>query len=267
MRRLLFLGIFFFLAPAVRAYDLRLRAILPNPPGSDESEWIAVENVSPATISAQLYSLRDVYGSIKTFGLGSFLPLELKTILASQSGIMLNNTEEQIELLYLGQVVESSPRLVASQEGKVFIQLDSGWKEINEAEYRERQAGRNWSWLADVGREEPDEANPAVVQLPENAKREDGEEEISPNDDTVSIQRAFPKLLRGTSFLATPSGLLSWPIPPEPDYEREMDVFLGWKREALLGSLLLIFGGTCLISLTLPPVSDIWRWLREELLL
>lgn len=267
MRRLLFLCFFFLLAQTSRAYDLRLRSVFPNPTGSDEGEWIAVENISQATISAQLYAVRDVYGSVKTFGLGSFSPLELKTVLASQSGITLNNTEEMVELLYLGEVIESSPKLVASQEGKVFVRLESGWNEVSEAEYLARKGERRWGVPSPVNDSESKTENPGVVQLLENAEGESGAEEILPNRDDLSVKRVFPSFLKRTRPSATPSGLPSWPMPPEPDYDQEMAVFLEWKREALVGSLALIFGGACLLTVTLPPVPTIWRWLREELLL
>lgn len=267
MRRFLFISFFFLLAQTSRAYDLRLRAVFPNPIGSDEGEWIAVENISQATFSAQLYAIRDVYGSVKTFGMGSFLPFELKTVLASQSGITLNNTEEMVELLYLGEVIESSPKLVASQEGKVFVRLESGWNEISESEYLARKGERRWGVPSPVNGRESETENPGVVQLPENPERESEAEEILPNRDDLSVQRVFPTFLRGARSSATPSGLPSWPMPPEPDYDQEMAVFLEWKREALVGSLSLIFGGVCLLTVTLPPVPAIWRWLREELLL
>ncbi len=276
--------VFFGLAGRVWAAELHLRAIYPNPPGNDTGEWLAVENNGTASVAAGLASLRDKFGSTKTYLLPALSAQELKIITASESGITLNNTREAVELLKQNVVIDASPEFVASQEGMVFIQLNEGWREISLAEYLERQLNRNWSTVAvteDDDSTEPDTTTATVsatfTPLPwatliapapdRAAKQVELSSDLPTQASPAPLPYRVPHLFTGSPARASPAGELNWPLPPEPDYDAEMQVFLDWKRRALFGSLALVWGGLCWLLLVIPPPPVLWHWLRDELLL
>lgn len=262
--RLIFISLVYWLAAAPVAAQVTLRAIYPNPPGSDEGEWIAVENLDSASASAETYSLRDTAGSVKTYQLAALGPGELRIVAATQSGITLNNTGEAVELLAGAMVAQRSPDYVASAEGKVWLQLLTSWQEVDLAEYLDRAANRRWGQAVAVDQEtvEPVPVVPTAVVVNPPTK--------SPLADAPANrpirERRLPQL---KPPVTTPSPVppIAWPAPPEPEYESEMAVFLGWKREALAGSLALVFAGLSLLLLAVPPLDRVWRWLRDELML
>lgn len=263
-RRYLLAVILGLLLASPASAAVRLRAIYPNPPGSDEGEWVAVENLD-ATPSGK-FSLRDTVGSVKTYTLDSLPASELRLIYATQSGITLNNTGEAVELLAEGIVLERSPPYVASAEGRVWLQLESGWREVALSEFNDRAERRNWL----VGPESTSNEERESIDPPQTSDLDRGETKPVDSAPTSVIPSIRPEYrlprLQATST-ATVAANWSWPIPPEPDYQAEIDLFLDWKRRALLGSLALLFGGGCWLLLVSPPLFTLWRWLRDELML
>ncbi len=270
MRGYLFLALLLGLVlPAPVIATVKLRAIYPNPPGSDDGEWVAVENVG-ASVSGELYSIRDAVGTVKNFSIESLAVNELRLIYASQSGITLNNAGESVELLSQGILLESSPSYMASEEGKVWLQLDSGWREVSLADFFERLIHRNWSVVEDPQAIDTDELEPSLpTLLPQSLPFDQGQRlptaapagspPLKPPD------RRLPQLKRLP--IASAAASWDWPTAPEPDYQAEIATYARWKREALFGSLSLMFAGGCWLILISPSLMAVWQWFRDELML
>lgn len=262
-KRGLFFLFFVFSVGKIQASDVRILAVFPNPVGNDSGEWIAVENMREATVAAGLYWLRDTVGSTKTASLSAFQPSERKTIHASQSGITLNNTGESVELLSGGVVVDTTPTLIATREGMVFFRSENTWIEITLDEYFERLTTEYL--VPGVSRESEQDEQEDSREGPELFLPSVTRQISKPEIENRVISRKLPKFLPAAT-VATPSSF-SWPTPPKPWYEQEMDVFLEWKRKAIFGSLSLMFGGICLLLVASPPVLRFWQWLRGEIFL
>lgn len=253
-----------------------LRAVLPNPTGSDSQEWIDLENVSAATVAAQLVVLADTEGSVTRYQLEVDLqPNELRRLTATQSGITLNNSKEQVELWWNGEWQASSPVMTDADEDQVWVQLDGGWTVLNLADYEERRAYRRWQ----EGVDSPDEAtaevsSPGVTPRasPKSQTAVNADSRISQFDAEPAVEEAaaastsavpyhtlrFPELLptQVASASAETVPNISALRPPRPDSE-EVDRYQWWKRRAVGGSLLMLWGGATLSLLSWPPL---WRW-------
>lgn len=139
-------GVFCFSVRPAWAQELKIRALLANPADAEETEWIAIENTSSASVSANGYFLRDTQGSVKQYALsGSLSPGEIWVLPRTQTGITLNNDTEGAELLRNGSIVDFSPSLTNPGNDQVWIVLAGVWRFISLAEWVSRLEKKEWN--------------------------------------------------------------------------------------------------------------------------
>lgn len=264
MKRQVFLALTILLVASARDVRaaLHIRAIYPNPPGNDDTEWIALENTSDASISAQLYTLADTVGSVRTATFsGWFAGREVRLISATSSGIVLNNTGDQVVLKKQGEVVESSPSYQSLTEGLVWTKIDAEWQGLSLSEFMSRLEQKNWSAS---GEEQPALEEAEAVNNQESYDNQpratpvvSKKIDVLPSQPQHALPRLFPSNPQANS-----RQILPFPTPPLIDYAAEQRVFLDWKKKALAGSFLLMFGGICALIPLAPKVSRYcYEWL------
>lgn len=160
MVALFFVGLFLSVPFRVRAEgtELRVRAVLANPSAAEETEWIALENTSSATVSAQFWSVWDTFGKTVTYTLvEAFQPGEIRVLPRTKTGITLNNDQEGVELVFAGEIRQTVPTLSNPGNDQVWIALDTGWQYISLEEWHTRQGTRNWKSVSEGAGQGPDQ--------------------------------------------------------------------------------------------------------------
>lgn len=109
---------------------IQISEMLPNPVGDDtQLEWIELYNPTESNISLDGWSIADIYGATKTYAFtGKTITAHSFYILErSESGITLNNDQEQVVLRSpTGQLV-STTVMTNIPEGKSFSFIDGTW--------------------------------------------------------------------------------------------------------------------------------------------
>lgn len=255
---ILLVGLFLWTGRVQASTSIVLRALAPNPVGSDDWEWIALENTSSASVSAQMLSIKDIEGSVVTYQLsGWFGPGELKVISRSSSGITLNNTSDSVLLLENGLQIDTTDRYEGLAEGEVWVLFADGeWRATSESEYQQMASERVWSLTSPSPSPTPASSPQASSSTPKilstRASPLPSGETPSPTSNPIDFQTIFSLPVLASPHFSTEAARLELPSPPPLDWEPELNVFMAWKRKALAGSLALIFGGVIwfLIALT-----------------
>ena len=249
-----------------------LRAMAPNPVGSDDFEWIVIENTSTASASAELLKLKDIEGTVVTYQLTGWLePQELRVVPRSQSGITLNNTVDGVVLLENGVEIDRSDPYDGLAEGQVWVAFADGeWRAVSEAEYQEMASTRRWSLVVSS-------PTPSITPSP-TVSGQSSVIKSSPSPTTSTEKTSDPppfsstersgeyqRLLKVPVFLATSSASVreqstELPSPPPLDWEVETGVFMAWKRKALKGTIGVMFGGAVWLTLA---ISRLITWYNE----
>lgn len=193
------------------------------------SEWIALENTNGATISAQVWSVRDVQGSIKTWSVPALQPYELKMFSGVETKISLNNTGDQVELLQNGLVVQSSAPYEELLSGSIWLLLSDGWREVTIEDWEQRWPLREWRVVAVSPSPTP---SPLQVVTP----RPTPKPVVSPQSSPVDLPR-----------LASPSPMSSSAVKTQ----LKSDI---WKDVAFPHS-----GAVSSVSTGLTSPSPIWE--------
>lgn len=252
----LLIALFLFLSFATRVFAIEplvLRGMSAVP--TEGSEWIALENVSSSTISAQTWSVRDVQGSIKTWMIPVIQPFELRVFMSTETKISLNNTGDQLELLHGAEVVQSSAPYENLASGGLWVLLSAGWQELSVEEWEKRWPTRDWSVSA------PSPTPSSIVPSPQSSPR------MTPSSTPFVVLPSPPAV---PSSVPSPTSLVSewWSeialpkvgfqastsaevdIPPiwerEPgNFSQEKEVFESWKKRIYL-RLASVLGGSVL---------------------
>lgn len=109
---------------------IQISEVLPNPVGDDtQSEWIELYNPTESDVLLDGWSTSDVYGAVTTYSFThniisahSFYVLE-----RSESGITLNNDQEQVVLSSPAGQSVSTAIMITIPEGKSFSFIDGTW--------------------------------------------------------------------------------------------------------------------------------------------
>lgn len=255
MRVWIVFGLFFLLvltAPGARADSpvVVLRAMSAVP--SAGSEWIALENTSGASISGQIWSIRDVQGSVKTWVLPGLGPYELKMFSGTETKISLNNTGDQVELLQGNMVVQSSAPYEELTSGSIWVLLGEAWFEMTQEDWDERWPVRDWTVASPSPSPTPQmSVAPTLVSSPKVTPSPKPTTTVvpvisspspivsqEPVSETVKASWWESVALPHNEAIATSSG--GQPsLPPiwerEPgDYTEESEIFRAWKRKIWL---------------------------------
>lgn len=280
----------FFLVcvPSVKAQELVVRGLYPNPVTDEQNEWILIENQQEASIAAQSCLVNDTVGSVKQASLPAMSAGQLLKLSRSASGITLNNSQDSVELTCEGEMVAQTALYEQIGEDQVWWLSNQGhWLIQNITDFLERLHNRNWDEEA-----EPEEVVVGVTQPENNDEATNSakvEEKLQPEQkisiqekESTTIANAKPELdyqkhlqlpavssslnhtessHEATVEETTRAAQLEY---PQIDREQELAQFKAWKREALTGSLSLIFAGGCWLMISVPPL---WSWYNEKRLL
>lgn len=242
-----------------------IRALLPNPTGSDTTEWILIENIGEDTVDADSLVLQDVEGSVKTYTIQqSLLTREFVFVSATQSGIALNNAQDRVELLFQGQKVAESLAYTDAQNDQVWWQSEDGdWQWEDKNLFLERMKTGDFALVAQEKEAtvtasptpqgsvpETTAKNKKVLETPVSAQ-EPSEEYQGKKHDLLLADTAVPTYLK--------KSLQDIPFP-EFDFDTETERFVLWKKQALQGSLGLIVGGMAWLIVCFPYWWQRYRW-------
>jgi hypothetical protein len=270
-------GTMWFLgASTVRAQDVVLRALLPNPQGSDTNEWLALENTTTASISAQLYQLRDVSGAVTVYNPKGSWPAGVSRWPQSTTKINLNNEVDQIQLRLASNsaVIQISDQYTQASDDQVWLWCDDHvWRWVSLAEYTTREATRNWNCaeVEDVASTSTELATPtpnptplattsqSIVSTPLPTQRSTT---TSPTPSTDPTTINWQRLLRMPGLSATAAAKIpSAPpiiIPKSPPFDGHTQAeWHRWQQRAIAGSLAIFFGGACWFILALPTLIQL----------
>lgn len=258
--------LFFIFARAVDAQtSIRIRALLPNPTGSDTTEWILIENTGEDTVEVGSLVLQDVAGSVTTYSIQeSLLAKEFLFVSATESGIALNNAQDRVELFFQEQKVAESFAYTDAQNDQVWWQSEDGewqWEEKHlflkrvetgdfslaskEAEVTATPTPTLQDSISETtGENKKVLETPVSVQVPSAVYQ--GKKHALLLTDTVPPPRS-KKSLQDIQF-------------PEFDFDKEAERFVSWKQQALQGSLGLIVGGVSWLTLCFPYWWQRYRW-------
>ncbi len=259
-----------------------LRALFPVP--SSGSEWIVVENPHDATISGKLWSIKDTVGSTKTWILPDMAPNELKIFPATQTKISLNNTGDQVQLLFQGVLFEESGLYGTLAPDAVWVLLDDGWQAMSLEEWEERWPRRDWTiWQDEVTEEVLDELvgdgagapSPTITKavLPKNtpvptpsASPQHTSQSLplvsnEPPDDPPPTWWKYVLVPRLGTLQAVSSSVQEVPIwEREPaDYTQEWQEVERWKQNVLLWSLVALVLSGMSFFLCFPKLWDCYN--------
>lgn len=240
-----------------------VRAIYPNPPGSDTGEWVMIENPDSATVSANVLTLSDTQGSLKTWRMTTPLePQSLTTFLFSQTGISLNNAKDGVVLASGSGVLDTSAEYVNADEGFVWWRSTTGWTYSLAADFQGRAALRQWELPVpedDSGHDpEPTTVVASPTPVPRVMSPSAAKREVSQPENVTAVPSPslaplkLPTLIAVTTPYVPRTPLPS--APPIPDPDAEVATFVAWQKQAIGGSLAVMFAGVCWLTIALPPL-------------
>ena len=152
----LWLFLFWLVVQVLASDEIIIRALYPNPPGSDEAEWILLENTTDQTLPGN-YILRDGAGKVVEYQHNDQLQPGYLEIPRSLSKITLNNDSDWVELWQNDELVDISDTYKNLTEGKVFVKLDDAWSVIDLEDFQTRL--ENNDWLVVPAEKEDEEAD------------------------------------------------------------------------------------------------------------
>ncbi len=262
----------FFLFPfstEARASSALIRAVYPNPPGSDTAEWILIENASNVLIPANSISVQDTEGSSHTFVLPQDLGVdEFVYLSASESGIALNNATDSVIAKLGSAVIHSTEPYTDAPEGQVWWVSDAGeWSWEESASFLQRVVEGDFLVVSEETEVDAEDAEETVLDVtpPEkDLQREKTPDQVTQHTTPEEQQAKRSYAAIAHTLLEQGSGAPAVSVEnevtfPEYDFDQEKKEFVAWKRQALLGSLLMVFGGVVLSVLGVPFW---WRFLR-----
>lgn len=243
---------------------MQVRALLPNPQGSDTEEWILLENSSLESIEPNLYELQDTEGATQIYTIESRLePGELFFLNATMSGIALNNAQDSLQLSLSGNLIQQTPPYTDAQDNQVWWQSDDGkwqWEELSA--FLVRVTEKNFH----VSQSGTESTTPAQTKVETTTPRRNTDTVTTPTPDIVMqleekpYAAVMPQLLSQSLPAIAAGERLSDISFPDFNFSDEKEQFVIWKRNALMGSLLLIWGGICFIVICFPYWWEWYRW-------
>ena len=114
------------------AAKIYINKFLPNPSGPDEfGEWIELCSSEERTVNLAGYELDDIDGGSAPKDLAAYdlSPQSCLSLSRLETGVVLNNTEDEIRLLYHGQVIDKA----AYQQAKidaVYVKNNGRWQPL-----------------------------------------------------------------------------------------------------------------------------------------
>ncbi len=112
--------------------EIAISELLPNPEGSDDSEWIELHNMGETTVNLKGWSLDDGEGGSSPFTVEEDLFIEAGQYLIidrAMSGLALNNSGDALRLMDPDGVIVSEYTYVTCHEGKSWAWINSEWIE------------------------------------------------------------------------------------------------------------------------------------------
>ena len=112
--------------------EIAISELLPNPEGSDDSEWIELHNTGETTVNLKGWSLDDGEGGSSPFTVEEDLFIEAGQYLIidrAMSGLALNNSGDAVRLMDPDGVIVSEYTYVTCHEGKSWAWINSEWIE------------------------------------------------------------------------------------------------------------------------------------------
>lgn len=230
---------------------------------TEGSEWIALENTSNATVSGQMWSIRDVQGSIKTWLVPVLQPYELRMFSSTETKISLNNTGDQVELLQGSSVVQSSSPYEELQTGSLWVLLSGGWQEMDADEWVRRWPIRDWQVQMIIASPSPVPSNtpttvlvssPSPLLFPSGVSRTTSTPVSKSLEkdwwDDVSLPLVAKTSTQSAVSISTPP---IWERPPG-DFDGEWQVFQNWKREIWYRLGVTFFSSFFVLALSAPKL-------------
>lgn len=122
------------LLPPVPAHTVRINELLPNPLGSDETEWIELYNTGAADVSLKGWALHDETGKKYQIKEGSISSQSFILFSRAETNIALNNTGGDGIFLYAadGSIHDSLRYENSAREGKSYAYFETGFQWTNE---------------------------------------------------------------------------------------------------------------------------------------
>jgi hypothetical protein len=284
------LSLFFIcgVARPCQASDIFVRAMLPNPPGSDALEWILLEREPGASFSAEVV-IQDGLGATQTY---SFLPLFVSgdqfRLMKAESGLSLNNDADWVEIWQEGDLLDKSETYPSMAEGFVWTRLGTGWQSLSPEAFAIRLADQDWDTVHPSPSPnpsptpelptvrpspraspplQPPSSSPQATSPTTSRQPESAVATIQPSPSAIPYQEwlAMPRLfaVRQKELLATSSArpLVSPPAYPQLDGEGERHRFYDWQKRAILGAFGFLLAGVCFVLLATPALC---RWYNDK---
>ena len=120
--------------PIIIADNIIINELLPNPEGSDDTEWIELKNENDNTINLENCYLEDASGNRYTFSSNDFNNLNINDYFVlerSVSGISLNNSHETISLFNSLNEKIDEMSYINSQENYSWAKFDNQWEKTS----------------------------------------------------------------------------------------------------------------------------------------
>ncbi len=291
--RVIFVMSVLFWWPTVTCYasDYFIRAVLPNPVGSDTQEWILLEK-SPTASNVATLVVKDGLGAVQSYEKQvSFSYDNLASLPRSESGLSLNNDADWVELWQSGAIIDQSGLFENLSEGFVWTRLATHWLALSAQDFERRLEDHDWEEESDNQKEnDQDEDNNAEDEPNEKPHEEPNETQksLASNHGAVTPESVAPEQQTDQSILQSPSTpevqYQQWLIIPQlaapllatrsasitprspPAYpqiegESERQQFELWRQKAILGGFGFLFSGMCFVIVALPPVC---HWYNER---
>ncbi|MCD8484684.1 hypothetical protein LRY65_04555 [Candidatus Woesebacteria bacterium] len=257
-------------AVAIDVGGVRVRAVFPNPQGSDTTEWILIENNGSQPLTSGEITVRDTEGSVHGFTVaeeiaaGDFLFLP-----ATVSGIALNNSTDTVEIVQNNTVMFTSKPYQDAEEDQVWwVSDENAWQWSPVAEFLVRLDNGDFAVSPSSQEEENTSPTPDLQGLPavtpHPASVNEADPESTPDTPLVTPTPYLgqsPHLEASLATLSAQQQMPSEPLAfPQFDFSAQEDRFMQWKRQALLGSLLMIFSGGCFLVICVPYFWERYHW-------
>ncbi len=263
---LLIVLLFFCCVPRVQASELVIRALLPNPESGQE--WIAIENTSSASYSAQGVAIRDGAGSVKSFVFtGEFFASEIRILSQTTTKISLNNDTDWVELTRASQLEHMSEIYEAAPKGQVWLQTTQGWSFVPLSDWEDRLSRRDWEETGNTLETSPKpsaqpSASPSVFSSPIvkatlRASSSPGTRPLSSSQPVSSLSEVrlyeVPRLLAHVaSSSSVASGAVQVSTRQEPDWDKEVEELLAWRKQLRGWSSVVLLGASITLLYAVP---------------
>jgi len=270
-----------------QASDIFVRAILPNPPGSDTQEWILLERQPGASFSAEIV-VKDGLGAVQSYDFCPFFTTgDQLRLMKSETGISLNNDADWVEIWQEGDLVDRTETFENSTEGSVWTRLGNVWQSLTSEEFALRLASMDWNDSVEIDDSETNTASDSAETTTDSTQAtptSKSSPKLSPLPTATPAQKfansspqpsispiLYQQWLAMPQFLVSPQPKAatesssftprSPPAYPQLDGEGERKRFYDWQKKAILGAFGFLLAGVCFVVLATPALC---RWYNDK---